>query len=242
MFFVDDEHNADCLRSILKVNEWDQLGLALGVKSHKLDEIKQTQRYVIHDCRREMLRTWMNGGVNVTWHALCIALADQLVGHLALAKEIAEKHRQEVPISSPTAETSGSGGTKILAGKSIAYYDTPVPPYDTHLEHVDSQSQSSFSTEGRPPSYNPGWVQNVGSDGPLGDIPAAAPGQYITPRPGQYSTAGPDQYNIVSGPGQYGTPGPGQQLSKPVPATTDDVHSCTSHIFQEAVEVHHNYD
>ena len=235
--FIDDEHNADVLRSILKVNKWHELGLALKIPSHKLDEIGQSQRYIVHDCRREMVKIWMLRGNDVTWQALCFALADPLVDHLALAKEIANGHRQAgyapIPMSTPTEASNESGGNKMLPGgdKSIiisspqdhSISGSSAPPSYNYSQFHNSHtygdsSVSSPSTEGRPPSYNPAW--NVASDSPH-----SVPGLPSGPRPIQPTETGHGQ-PMETGP-PYGVP---------VPATDDNVISRTSNIYQTPVE------
>ena len=82
------------LKAILSVNEWDDLGLELGLKKSALDEIHQNKSGIVKDCRKEMVSQWLDTG-KATWCGLVQALMSPLVKKRALAVELAKQHKVE---------------------------------------------------------------------------------------------------------------------------------------------------
>ena len=110
---------ADIAEALVHVNNWEDLGLALRMKSPDLEAIKIDHRD-ISSCRREMIKRWLKMG-NGSWKALCIGLAKEHVGHINLAKRIAESHREKGVVSpenmtKPTQASDDNPG-KFLTGK-----------------------------------------------------------------------------------------------------------------------------
>ena len=89
-----DESDAthDIVKAVFPVNNWEHLGLALKIKAPILDAIKLDHRGIIADCRYAMIMHWLREG-NASWKELCLALAQEYVGHINLAKQIANQHR-----------------------------------------------------------------------------------------------------------------------------------------------------
>ena len=86
----DDTH--DIVKAVYPVNNWEHLGLALKIKAPILDAIKSDHRGIIADCRYAMIMYWLREG-NASWKELCLGLAQEYVGHINLAKQIANQHR-----------------------------------------------------------------------------------------------------------------------------------------------------
>ena len=95
----DSDEIHDIVKAVFPVNNWEDLGLALKIKAPILDAIKSDYQGIIAECRREMIIRWLREG-NASWKELCLALAEEYVGHINLAKQIADQHR----ISQPTLE------------------------------------------------------------------------------------------------------------------------------------------
>ncbi|XP_019864473.1 PREDICTED: uncharacterized protein LOC109593815 [Amphimedon queenslandica] len=114
---VDDV--ADIVEAVFHVNNWEDLGLALRIKPPDLEAIKNDNRNT-SSCRREMIKKWLTMGIG-SWKALCIALAKEHVGHINLAKRIAESHRGNVRVpenlKQPTQASDDHPG-KFLTGIS----------------------------------------------------------------------------------------------------------------------------
>ena len=86
----DETH--DIVKAVFPVNNWEHLGLALKIKAPILDAIKSDHRGIIADCRYAMIMRWLREG-NASWKELCLGLAQEYVGHINLAKQIADQHR-----------------------------------------------------------------------------------------------------------------------------------------------------
>ena len=64
--YADSSSLADCLHAIRDLNDWEQLGLNLGLKKKPtLDKIALQCRDKIDQCKREMLQAWFNWQDNV---------------------------------------------------------------------------------------------------------------------------------------------------------------------------------
>lgn len=72
--------------------EWDDLGLALGLKSSSLDSIEADER----SCRKRLHKVvaeWLKGnGGECTWNFLCEAIKGPLVKNISLAQKIEQAH------------------------------------------------------------------------------------------------------------------------------------------------------
>ena len=135
----DDTH--DIIKAVFPVNNWEHLGLALKIKAPILDAIKSDHRGIIADCRYAMIMHWLREG-NASWKELCLGLAQEYVGHINLAKQIANQHRISQStdhltthphqlisnLSHPTADS----GEQLPGDKVVAPYGTLVgiPPLD----------------------------------------------------------------------------------------------------------------
>lgn len=62
-----------------------------------------------------MMQEWLRTG-GASWEGLCIALAKEFVGHINLAKQIAEKHRVQAveKLKNPTQASEDLSGKMIL--------------------------------------------------------------------------------------------------------------------------------
>ena len=92
IFFAGIEDLHDVLIMLNDVSErWQELGLALGVFQPTLDNIRADYRYV-NDCKREMLKHWLNQEVNCNWKSLAEALRSPTVNHKPIADAIEKKY------------------------------------------------------------------------------------------------------------------------------------------------------
>lgn len=87
----------DVMKSIFDArNEWEYLGLALGLDSHELDSIKSESNKV-KDCFKEMLKKWLRKtNPSPSWKELVIALKSETVDRSDLAKSLARDHHVEL--------------------------------------------------------------------------------------------------------------------------------------------------
>ena len=79
---------ADLVRELQDVNDWVTLGLYLGIKMSKLEEIEENYPKLARR-RTQMLQEWHNN-VTPTWSAVVQALVG--IGKRHLAYELAQKH------------------------------------------------------------------------------------------------------------------------------------------------------
>ena len=70
---------------------WKSFGLALGLQSHILDIIESHHR-MVDKCLLAVLQEWLRTVETPSWELLVSAVAHPVVGHQALAKEIAERY------------------------------------------------------------------------------------------------------------------------------------------------------
>ena len=136
----DSDATHDIVKAVFPVNNWEHLGLALKIKAPILDAIKLENRGIIADCRYAMIMHWLREG-NASWKELCLALAQEYVGHINLAKQIANQHRITQPtdqstkyphqfesnLSHPTADN----GEQFPGDKVVAPHGTlvSIPPF-----------------------------------------------------------------------------------------------------------------
>ena len=76
------------MRELQDVNDWVMLGIYLGIKMSKLEEIEVDYPSLARR-RTQMLQEWLNN-VTPTWSAVVQALAG--IGKRRLAYELAEEH------------------------------------------------------------------------------------------------------------------------------------------------------
>ena len=79
------------LEELAYVNSiWKELGLALGLKIGKLNDIKRDENSE-GDRMIATIDTWLRSGGQATWKGLIMALNSRRVGEGALAKTIEQK-------------------------------------------------------------------------------------------------------------------------------------------------------
>ena len=76
------------MRELQEVNDWITLGLYLGIKMSKLEEIEEDYPKLAR-CRTQMLQEWQNN-VTPTWSDVIQALVG--IGKRHLAYELAQKY------------------------------------------------------------------------------------------------------------------------------------------------------
>ena len=83
------------LEAVQYETKWYYLGIALKIPAPLLDEIEISHHRQVADCRREMIKKWLqqSGKAKPSWRTLCQALRSSLVGNIGLANRIAEKHQ-----------------------------------------------------------------------------------------------------------------------------------------------------
>ena len=59
---------------LLKVTEWYELGLQLGIEDAKLEEIEKNNQGDLRACRRNMFRAWLKITPSPSYHQLVEAL------------------------------------------------------------------------------------------------------------------------------------------------------------------------
>ena len=88
LFLCSAPELADLVRELQEVNDWVTLGLYLGIKMHKLEEIEEDYPKLARR-RTQMLQEWQNN-VTPTWSAVVQALVG--IGKRHLGYELAQKH------------------------------------------------------------------------------------------------------------------------------------------------------
>ncbi len=71
--------------------EWENIGLALGLKSGILDGLKGDHKRP-GDCLRDMLKEWLNRSDDPSWQSLIRALRNPSVGRMQLANALQAKY------------------------------------------------------------------------------------------------------------------------------------------------------
>ncbi len=71
------------------INEWFELGLALGILDPTLQNIKSIDN---NDCLRKMLTYWLRTSPSRTWRDICNGLRSNTVKHYVLADKIEKKY------------------------------------------------------------------------------------------------------------------------------------------------------
>ncbi len=73
------------------INEWFNLGLALGIQDPTLKDIESNEKYN-KDRLREMLAHWLQTSPSRTWRDICNGLRSNTVKHYVLADKIEKKY------------------------------------------------------------------------------------------------------------------------------------------------------
>ena len=83
------------LRELTEINEWFELGLALGLGYPTLNGI-ETDKTTVNERKREMVRSWLQkkDGCTPSWQALVAALKDRLVERNDIAEQIEQKYKE----------------------------------------------------------------------------------------------------------------------------------------------------
>ena len=157
LFFSTEEDYFTVLSSITTVNKWEELGLALKIANHKLDEIRRDKRETA-ECRKAMLTLWFRDGKS-SWKSLCLALDHHLVGEHNLARQLAKKHKEAQQESGPLAKehaTPVMEQDQSQQGKVVGEGGTMVEYRDdsSYIPSVSSPSQTSDSMETESGSQN----------------------------------------------------------------------------------------
>ena len=169
----DSDATHDIVKAVFPVNKWEHLGLALKIKAPILDAIKLDHRGIIADCRYAMIMQWLREG-NASWKELCLALAEEYVGHINLAKQIANQHRISQPTDQSTTYLQQLGSNLPhpipVSGKQLAR-DKAIGPYGTLGEmltsnnptvivgNIASDSHSLPLNQQKPVSFQPQLVE-----------------------------------------------------------------------------------
>lgn len=83
---VDQSHAPVILTAIRDVvDQWELLGLYLGIENHKLHSIKYNSLYQVEVCRKDMICLWLETG-SATRLSLTTALED--LGRYDIAAEV----------------------------------------------------------------------------------------------------------------------------------------------------------
>ena len=77
---------------LIKVTEWYELGLQLGVEDAELEEIEKNNRGDLKACRRNMFRAWLRITPNPSYQQLAEAL--MAVGEAKAADLLCKKYSE----------------------------------------------------------------------------------------------------------------------------------------------------
>ena len=78
-----------------EATNWYKLGIALGLKPSRLDEIKIENREDLKACRQRMIHAWLKRNDNVvrpSWRTLAVALVNPSVNYTEIARTIVRKY------------------------------------------------------------------------------------------------------------------------------------------------------
>ena len=82
------------LTELVDINrEWIELGIALDLKYHILDEIEANHvKDGVKRCLQEVIHSWFEGnGSELSWEVLCAALRSDLISRPVIAEDIESK-------------------------------------------------------------------------------------------------------------------------------------------------------
>ena len=82
---IDECHLVALLRFAKEIEDWEMLGVYLGIKNAVLKEIKKNNHHQSGPARKDMLMTWLDGG-EATRTKFIEALKD--MDHIDIAQEI----------------------------------------------------------------------------------------------------------------------------------------------------------
>lgn len=93
MTYLTVDDLADIQRAVWEGRaKWYNIGLELGLTAGTLDAILQTNKHVVDDCFRAMLKEWLSKSDPFpTWSSLAKALRTQPVGLEQLAEQLPAK-------------------------------------------------------------------------------------------------------------------------------------------------------
>lgn len=80
------------MNQLAEVSEWELLGSNLGIKKHKLNEIKEERRGKASHCRMDMLDYWLRSDVKASWLKLVQALEKMEGEYAALCQTLRVNH------------------------------------------------------------------------------------------------------------------------------------------------------
>ena len=86
----DECHLAALIRFAKEIEDWETLGVYLGIKNVVLKEIKKNNHHQSGPARKDMLMTWLDEGI-ATRAKFIEALKD--MGHLDIAQKIESQNR-----------------------------------------------------------------------------------------------------------------------------------------------------
>ena len=89
-----DAAHGNVLTALVNITkEWRNLGLALGIKFHTIEEIEANNSQDVKKCLAKVVDSWLGGsGDQPSWSGLCNALRSELVKRTTVANEIQEKY------------------------------------------------------------------------------------------------------------------------------------------------------
>ena len=64
----------DLLDHLGEVSEWETLGIKLGIKKYKLEEISSERKGKMTLCKMDMFDYWLRSNVHASWEKIVIAL------------------------------------------------------------------------------------------------------------------------------------------------------------------------
>ena len=85
MLSIDECHLVALIRFAKEIEDWETLGVYLGIKKVVLKEIKKNNHQLPGSARKDMLMTWLDGG-KATRAKFIEALKD--MGYLRIVQEI----------------------------------------------------------------------------------------------------------------------------------------------------------
>lgn len=108
-FIDDDDWNIACMQLQTLNAKWENIGRALGIRAHTLEEIGGNRHYQASDCLSSVLKEWIGQNYNTgkfglpSWRTLCEAVLQ--VSDYKFFKELAQKHggksKNNIPLIYP---------------------------------------------------------------------------------------------------------------------------------------------
>ena len=97
--------------------KWKQLGVQLGVPTHKLDEIQANHEHspnFVEECLRDMFNWWLNNGRDTTYERLACGIRN--IEEIRLVTWFLQQHSDE-EVYSKLAHALDSIGERVLPGE-----------------------------------------------------------------------------------------------------------------------------